>query len=258
MRGAARGIGRGPDAARVAAGGDRRGGRRARCRPRGRPETPGGHRRGARGARRSRGAPRRPRCAARRRGRPARRRRRRGFRAPARRRRGRGPGQTPPLPRRGTGYWRQRLESAASQLERLAAREAEAREALADADARPRALAEQRAGSWRRPRRRGGAPRGGRRPRPRRNGTRRTVAGIQGSPGLARRGARGTGAHGGSGIPGRAAQVRHLPEHGGDAGMHARRSRVDRGGVRGPGPAPPEAVEGRLESCSANARTWVR
>ncbi len=43
-------------------------------------------------------------------------------------------------------YWRQRLESAASQLERLAAREAEAREALADAEARPRALAEQRAG----------------------------------------------------------------------------------------------------------------
>lgn len=43
-------------------------------------------------------------------------------------------------------YWRQRRESAASQLERLAAREAEAREALADAETRPRALAEQRAG----------------------------------------------------------------------------------------------------------------
>ena len=43
-------------------------------------------------------------------------------------------------------YWRQRLESAASQLERLAAREAEARGGLADAEARPRALAEQRAG----------------------------------------------------------------------------------------------------------------
>ncbi len=42
--------------------------------------------------------------------------------------------------------WQRRLDSAASQLERLAAREAEAREALAAAEARPRALAERRAG----------------------------------------------------------------------------------------------------------------
>ena len=43
-------------------------------------------------------------------------------------------------------YWRQRLESASSQLEQLATREAEARQTLAETQSRPQTLAEQRAG----------------------------------------------------------------------------------------------------------------
>lgn len=43
-------------------------------------------------------------------------------------------------------YWRQRHESAASQMEQLATREAEALEALEESQNRPRALAEQRSG----------------------------------------------------------------------------------------------------------------
>jgi len=43
-------------------------------------------------------------------------------------------------------YWRRRFESASSQLDQLATREAEARETLAEAQNRPQALAEQRTG----------------------------------------------------------------------------------------------------------------